>query len=292
MQVNYTQVEKATRALLAHEKQRKEGQGSAPAAKTNKGKGKAELIETTDLLNDDTEVHLIIGFSKIPSFDPLHAIKIPVKHRIFKPEDEICLITKDPQRKYKDLAKERQITPISKVIGLTKLKAKYRPFEAKRLLAKSYQIFLADKAIWHLLPPVLGKEFIRLKNPPIPVKFSSDANFGKDIEKALNAAYLYLGKGSTSTVVVGRTSHSSTQLLENIKAVIQELQQRLPKKGQTVQSLNIKTSRSIALPIYNVVPKVPLKINDVKQKKKAGKQEKEDQGGEEENEEEEEEISK
>lgn len=39
--------------------------------------------------------------------------------------------------------------------------------------------------------------------------------------------------------------------------VVTGLTQMLPKKGNTVQSLNLKTSRSIALPIYNKVPEGP-----------------------------------
>lgn len=45
---------------------------------------------------------------------------------------------------------------MTKVIGLSKLKTKYEPHEAKRALCNQYDLFLADDRILPSLPKYLG----------------------------------------------------------------------------------------------------------------------------------------
>jgi ribosome biogenesis protein UTP30 len=75
----------------------------------------------------------------------------------------ICLITKDPQRQYKDLLESHGVKFISRVVGLEKLKGKFKPFEARRLLLKENGMFLADDRIIPLLPQVLGNKWFQAK---------------------------------------------------------------------------------------------------------------------------------
>lgn len=53
--------------------------------------------------------------------------------------------------------------PRAQVIGLSKLRANYRDYEAKRKLCDSYDVFLADERILPLLPKLLGKKFFQTK---------------------------------------------------------------------------------------------------------------------------------
>ncbi len=75
----------------------------------------------------------------------------------------VCLITKDPQREYKDLLEEHKIKFVSRVLGIEKLKGKWKPFEARRLLLKENDLFLADERVVPLLPKLLGKKFFEAK---------------------------------------------------------------------------------------------------------------------------------
>lgn len=52
---------------------------------------------------------------------------------------------------------------ISRVVGVTKLKGKFKPFEARRLLLKENDLFLADERVIPLLPGLLGKKFFEAK---------------------------------------------------------------------------------------------------------------------------------
>lgn len=75
----------------------------------------------------------------------------------------MCLITKDPQREYKDKVAAQGLTRISKVIGVTKLRQKHKPYEAKRQLCSSFEVFLADARVIPVLPALLGKHFFEKK---------------------------------------------------------------------------------------------------------------------------------
>jgi ribosome biogenesis protein UTP30 len=73
------------------------------------------------------------------------------------------LITKDPQRRYKDLLASHNIKFISRVVGVEKLKGKFKPFEARRLLLQENGLFLADERVVPLLPKLLGAMFFKAK---------------------------------------------------------------------------------------------------------------------------------
>ena len=73
------------------------------------------------------------------------------------------MITKDPQREYKDLLETHKIKFIHRVVGLGKLKGKWKPFEARRLLLKENGLFLADERVIPLLPRLLGKKWFEAK---------------------------------------------------------------------------------------------------------------------------------
>jgi len=88
----------------------------------------------------------------------------PLSHPIVDPRTTpICLITKDPQRKYKDLLQEKNIKFVSRVVGITKLKGKFKPFEPRRQLMSEHGLFLADERVIPLLPGLLGKIFFKAK---------------------------------------------------------------------------------------------------------------------------------
>lgn len=52
---------------------------------------------------------------------------------------------------------------ISRVVGIEKLKGKFKPFEARRMLLKENGLFLADERIIPLLPKLLGSKWFEAK---------------------------------------------------------------------------------------------------------------------------------
>lgn len=84
-------------------------------------------------------------------------------------------------------------------MGVSKLRARTKPYEAKRLLASSYDLFLADDRVITLLPPILGKAFYEKKRHPIPVNLVH-SNLQKEIDTARNSTYMHLNRGSCQYV--------------------------------------------------------------------------------------------
>lgn len=88
----------------------------------------------------------------------------PIKYPLVDPRTSaVCLITKDPQREYKDLLEEAGVRFISRVVGIEKLKGKFKSFEARRALLRENVLFLADERVIPLLPRLLGKMFFTAK---------------------------------------------------------------------------------------------------------------------------------
>ena len=97
---------------------------------------------------------------------------------------EICLFVKDPQREYKNLifnelslnnnssTGSNQSFKIAKIIDISKLRKKYKEFEAKRILCNSFDLFLADERVLPLLPKLLGKYFFNKKKYGICLLYS------------------------------------------------------------------------------------------------------------------------
>ena len=57
----------------------------------------------------------------------------------------------------KKRVRQEKIAGVSKVIGISKLRTKFEPFEAKRTLCNSFDLFVADDRVIPSLPKLLGE---------------------------------------------------------------------------------------------------------------------------------------
>lgn len=194
--------------------------------------------------------------------------------------------TADPQRSYKDLVEDDAFPAelrnrIGRVIGISKLKAKYKTFEARRQLYAEYDGFLADDRIVTMLPTVLGKVFYKsTAKRPIPVhlmgnekvqkdaegkkpkKSKDDKSSGivgsadavaKDIQKALDSALVYLSPAATTSIRVGHANWEPANITENLEAVVNALttqEKLIPMGWKNIRSIHIKGPDTTALPIW------------------------------------------
>ncbi|GJY25419.1 ribosomal L1 domain-containing protein 1-like protein [Tanacetum coccineum] len=107
--------------------------------------------------------------------------------------------------------------PVSKVIKLSKLKSSYKPFEAKRELCDSYDVFFADKRVVPFLPKLLGKCFFRSKKLPLGVDLSHN-NWKEQIERGFKVGLLSFGSGTCSVVRVARVGMEKGEIVKNVNA--------------------------------------------------------------------------
>lgn len=125
-----------------------------------------------------------------PQVRPLF-IKVP--NSIYLDKD-ICVIVKDPHESWKEAFKSANIPQIKKIIGLKKLKTRYREYKNRRELCDSYDLFICDKAIVPSMPSALGKYFIEKKKLPIAYKFDK-LKLPEIINKLLSYVYFRRSAG-------------------------------------------------------------------------------------------------
>ncbi|KAI3908766.1 hypothetical protein MKW98_029316 [Papaver atlanticum] len=235
--------------------------------KWNKTRSKDEKPQ---LIEQDEFLYLVLTLKKIPANGRTNPYKIPLSHSLHPSDstEEHCLIIDDRSKSTltseaakKKIAEEN--IPISKVLKLSKLKTDYRAFEAKRKLCDSYDFFFADKRVIPLLPKLLGKQFFKKKKIPVPIELTHK-NWKQQIENACSSALFYLRTGTCSVIKIARVSMDNDEIVENVAAAIDGVVEIVPKKWANVRSFHLKMSESLALPVYQAVPDLGLKIEGLK----------------------------
>jgi len=196
-----------------------------------------------------------IGFSLRKAIEKKKTKPIPIElpHSYLGEKPEICLFVKDPKAESKKLLEEKNVQ-VSKVIPLSKLKKNYLAFEDKKKLSGSYDLFLSDSRILHRLPNALGKAFFKKKRQPIAIDF--DRDIGKQIKEAIQSTGLFLS-GSHCSVRIANTNMSREHIIENIVQTIPEIVKKIPENWDNIQSIHLKGSNSMALPIFAQLPEIP-----------------------------------
>ncbi len=288
--------------MLKHinaEAQRKE------AASTIKNLLSTDTSDPSDTPPSDVEpIWLILTTKKyIVDQKRLKPGKIPIPHSLnTSPALRICLITSDPQRPFKDAIAHPSFPldvskRITRVIGISKLKARYKSFESRRLLHAEHDVFLADARIITSLPSTLGKIFYSGPKRPIPVKLEaytpksdraksapalsktkpqndtrsilSPPQFAKELERTLSCAQIQLSPSATTAVRVGLATMEPEELAQNIEAVVAGMVERfVPQGWRNLRAIHVKGPNTMALPVW-VTEELWLGEGDVLEEKEA-----------------------
>ena len=192
----------------------------------------------------------------------------------------VCLITTDPQRSVKDIVASPSFpasiaSRITRVIGIKKLKLRYKSFESRRQLFSEHTIFLADDRIVTLLPKFLGKVFYSSSRRPVPVNLTppkekgadgkrtsnakdssakaiaSPKQIAREVERSLACTQVQISPSVSVSVRVGLSNFTANQVAENIEAVVEGLVSKyVPKGWRNVRSIHIKGTSTTPLPIW------------------------------------------
>ena len=268
----FFQVFKASHHLLKHV-----GRELKKQSETSK-----DLFQASSTSPDDNPepIWLVLTTKKhIVDKKRLKPGKITVPHAIIKPDTSICLITADPQRTYKDVIADPSfpdnLRSRIRVLGVGKIKQRYKSFESKRQLLAEYDTFLADDRIVVLLLSLLGKIVFDSSKRPIPVNLQGSISqkpareerkprtkdssprvakpqaVAKEVEKALRSARVHLSPSVTTSIHVGYSNFESENLQQNIEAVVDGMQQKfIPSGWRNIRSIHIKGPSTAAMPIW------------------------------------------
>ena len=202
--------------------------------------------------------------------------KLP--HPIIADDVRICIFTKDPQRAYKDLVASDAFPAalrgkVQRVLGVDKLKKRYKAFEQKRALLAEYDVFMVDDRVIKIVAECLGKVFYKSKSKrPIPIRLTAGAyidksakkdakepqnvvgtpqGVAKEVESALNSTYLSMSPSANTSIKVANLSMTPQQIVENTAAVVSEVVNKHVGQGwRNVRSLHVKGPATKALPIW------------------------------------------
>lgn len=199
-------------------------------------------------------VYLQLTLNTLNPRSHVKPMRINLPHALHTPgEISVCLLTKDPQREYKDLLMQEKIRSISRVVGVAKLKGKFKPFDARRRLVEDHDVFLADDRIVPTLPNLCGKVFFDAKKNPITVEITKKGEaLRKELDSAISGTTFVKNKGSCSSIKVGYLNkHSAQELTENVIALLPAVLGKVKGGWENVHNLDVKTGNSAALPIWN-----------------------------------------
>ena len=148
---------------------------------------------------------------------------------------------------------QEKIRSISRVVGVAKLKGKFKPFDARRRLVEDHDVFLADDRIVPTLPNLCGKVFFDAKKNPITVEITKKGEaLRKELDSAISGTTFVKNKGSCSSIKVGYLNkHSAQELTENVIALLPAVLGKVKGGWENVHNLDVKTGNSAALPIWN-----------------------------------------
>ncbi|PNP43143.1 hypothetical protein TGAM01_v207800 [Trichoderma gamsii] len=272
--IDAAQTLKASKALLSHIK--------SAAKEQSESSSKRNLLQEANDGETDQIVWLTLTTKRHMSEKArLQPGKILLPHSLnAAAETTVCLITADPQRAYKNIVAADEFPAdlrkkITRVIDVTKLKAKYGQYEAQRKLFAEHDVFLGDDRIINRLPKILGKTFYKttLKRPvPVVLKpkarkvdgkrtkpqkkegevnAATPAEIAKEIEKALGSALVSLSPSTNTAVRVGFSDWTAEQIAANVEAVATAMVEKwVPQQWRNVKSIYIKGAETAALPIW------------------------------------------
>ena len=249
-------ISKTLKALIDYE------QKSATSKKTSNGK--KNLLELDDdgdndassSATDKMQFYVMFGLKKIPAEAKVKpqiiAVPNPWKSAGSADGVSVCVFTKDPHEEVKKKIKALRLPSITKIMPVSKLRKNFKPFEAKRQLCASYDVFLTDCRVVALLPKLLGKKFFNTKKIPIVVNLTKEGDSLKEeLETAINSTYLHLTTGPCSTVKIGLGGQGIQELTENGLEIIKQVVEKIPGGWDNIKSLHLTSIDSLALPIYN-----------------------------------------
>jgi ribosome biogenesis protein UTP30 len=173
-----------------------------------------EKISSTkkDLLGSDQQIQVQFSLLRTPQASSKKPIRVMIPHPLFQmknsendslEEPEVCLIVKEESKPWCKEMIERfpeEMGCIKKVLGLQSLRTKHARYEQRRALLHKYNIFMADDRILPMLSKALGSDFYKAKKLPIPITLTRKEALPFTVQRALNATYFSISKGTCITI--------------------------------------------------------------------------------------------
>ncbi|KAI8997775.1 ribosomal protein L1/ribosomal biogenesis protein [Pilobolus umbonatus] len=207
--------------------------------------------EEDQLISSDAGFYVDVSVKTISAHEATKARRISVKHSLKEEGISVVLIAKNTEEEtLKELKKANFV--FDKIVSVKDFKVgEYRPFEARRKLSDSYDRFVVDDRIIHLVPQYVGKTFTKsLKYPMVPIDIVK-GNLKKEVESALHDTYLNLNGSNKCSVKIGDFSMKDSELYENFESAVPAICNIMTKnQWSQVQRVDVRHPRTPSLPVY------------------------------------------
>ena len=199
--VNKPLVEKAVAALVKYHNEQ---------AMKKHDDGKA-----IPLLGTDANIQVQFGLEMVPGKPSLKPVRVAIPHPLHKvagsneeeeeslEEVDVCLIVKDESKPWvQEMLSTfpEHLGCVKKVLGLESLRKKHSLFHQRRELLHKYDIFMADDRILPMLTAALGKDFVKAKKLPVPIRLTRKEALPFAVQKNLTATFMTISSGTSITV--------------------------------------------------------------------------------------------
>jgi Ribosomal protein L1p/L10e family len=128
----------------------------------------------------------------------------------------------------------------------------FKAFKDLKSLITQHSHFICDANIMTQLYNLLGKTFSNHKQP-IPVAYISPEKLSLTLTAAVSATYMKM-KGKTISIRIGLTSMSPEDVIANALQGLEAACLLFDNAWDNVRCINLATSNSPSLPIYNKIP--------------------------------------
>ncbi|KAI9304795.1 ribosomal protein L1p/L10e family-domain-containing protein [Cunninghamella echinulata] len=216
-----------------------------------------------DILDSDLGIWCHITLAK--HVETTKSQQIELSHPICDDQGEVCLVVHNEPKKYQAIVDKmdlpRKVTTeraCIKVYSGKQIKENYQRYEAKRQLARDYDLFLIDASLAHKINALFGDSFKRASKLPIIAyvsrneKIMNEKYMKENLLKALNTTSLPAAFDSSRQVKIGHNHMTDKELLDNFKAVLETLISL--DSWKFVQCVSLHADQSISLPVYACVP--------------------------------------
>jgi ribosome biogenesis protein UTP30 len=216
-----------------------------------------KLASGSDLLGSDESMLVMLSLHRIPDALSPFPFAVPLAHPLLD-APKICLFGAGDGADLKAAVAKAGLKDL-KVIGINKLRRKYKPYEMRRKLAGSHDLFLCDSQIQPQLLSVLGKSFFHKSKFPLGVDVSGDV--AKQIAEARTSTLLRQSAGTTWVVKIGGTGWDARKLAENaITAANNAVAKCVTGKWENIRAIHVKSDTSIALPVFEQLAPVGFQL--------------------------------
>ncbi|CAO3696097.1 unnamed protein product [Rhizopus stolonifer] len=160
---------------------------------------------------------------------------------------EICLVTKSDVQETEKLIQKNNIPYIKKVVNPQMLKTTYKQFEARRKLASSYDMFVFDDRIYHIMPDLFGKSILGTKKLVVPISMAGNLN--SNLKNVLTQVYARPTDSQIHNVLIGNFDMKTDDLLKNYLKVVPKFVNFVSESWDTVNVVSLKAKDFPPLPI-------------------------------------------